>query len=95
MAEVGYWVLAALALIGLFALFRRPAERRGPWVIWLVPVLMVLAASWLISSTRYAVPAYPFMVFLSAIAVVDLIEPFLRARLGSRAFKPSEPGNTG
>ena len=72
--KAGYYLLALFALAGVFALARWPRERRGDWWIWLVPILMVLAAAWVIASTRYRVPAYPFMVFLAAIAVVDLLE---------------------
>lgn len=72
--KAGYFLLALLALAGLLSLARWPAARRGPWWIWLVPVLMVLAAAWVIASTRYRIPAYPFMVFLAAIAIVDMLE---------------------
>jgi len=55
--------LAALALV----LLRDPRELR-PWFVWLAPVLMVAAAVWVLGSTRYALPAYPFMLLLVALA---------------------------
>lgn len=78
--RASYFVLAVFALAGVLTLVRWPRERRGPWWIWLVPVLMVLAAAWLIASTRYRIPAYPFMAFLAAMAIVDMLERRVAAR---------------
>lgn len=83
--RASYFALGLFALAGIFAL----ARWRGPggeWWVWAVPVLMVLAAAWVIASTRYRVPAYPFMVFLAAIAVVDLLERRAEERRARRAM---------
>ena len=94
--RASYYVLALFAIAGLLALARWERGRRGDWWIWLVPVLMVLAAAWVIASTRYRIPAYPFMVFLAAIAIVDLLErrrldrPPLPARGRSRPAAEQE-----
>lgn len=80
--RVSYYVLAILALVGVFTLWRWRRAAGRDWWIWLVPVLAVLAAVWVIASTRYRVPAYPFMIFLAAIGIVDLLERRSRSDSG-------------
>ena len=73
-ATISTWsmrLLELLALVGVVLLLGRPRDLRGPWFVWLAPVLLVGAAVWLNGSTRYAVPAYPFLVLLASVAVLD------------------------
>ena len=74
--------LDVLALAALVLLALRAPGRLRPWFIWLVPVLAVLAAIWVLGSTRYSLPAYPFMILLVSLAAVELI-PAARGRTGS------------
>jgi 4-amino-4-deoxy-L-arabinose transferase-like glycosyltransferase len=67
-----WFVLGAIAIFGVVLLLRRPAGRRGPLFVWITPALMVLAAAASIGSHRYRAPAYPFVIFLAAIALAEL-----------------------
>jgi 4-amino-4-deoxy-L-arabinose transferase-like glycosyltransferase len=64
-----WFVLGAIAIGGIVVLLRAPPSRRGPPWFWTIPVLMVLVAAAVIGSHRYRVPAYPFAIFLAAIAL--------------------------
>jgi 4-amino-4-deoxy-L-arabinose transferase-like glycosyltransferase len=82
-ATISTWsmrLLELLALVGVVLLLGRPRGRRGPWFVWLAPVLLVLAAVWISGSTRYAIPAYPFLVLLASVAVVDGAQRLAGAR---------------
>lgn len=74
-------VLDVLALLAVIVIAVRDPSRFRPWFVWLVPALAVLAAVWVLGSTRYAIPAYPFMILLVALA--------------ARALRPAERGRTG
>jgi hypothetical protein len=75
--SLSWLVLSAVAIVGLVMLLRRPAVARGPLFVWITPFLMVLAAAPSIGSHRYRAPAYPFVIFLAAVALAELT-----ARLG-------------
>lgn len=72
-----FFALAIVAIAGAVLLLRRPRGSRGPGFIWWMPLLMVLAAVWIIGSTRYRVPAYPFMAILGAIAILEALDRFV------------------
>ncbi len=84
-APIVKWSVRALDLLALAAIvliaLRAPSRFR-PWFVWLVPVLMVFAAVWVLGSTRYAIPAYPFMLLLLAIAA-DTLTASAPGRKGS------------
>jgi 4-amino-4-deoxy-L-arabinose transferase-like glycosyltransferase len=75
-----FFALAVVALAGAVVLLRWARPRRGPAFLWWMPVLMILAAVWIIGSTRYRIPLYPFMAFLAAIACVDVLERVVSRR---------------
>jgi 4-amino-4-deoxy-L-arabinose transferase-like glycosyltransferase len=79
------FALDLLSIAGIVVLLARPRDERGPWFIWLIPVLMIVAAVWLIGSTRYRIPAYPFMILLGALAIEA-------AWLRLRQRAPASPG---
>jgi 4-amino-4-deoxy-L-arabinose transferase-like glycosyltransferase len=83
-AAVAKWsarVLDVLALAALVLLVVGARDRLRPWFVWLAPILMGLAAVWILGATRYAIPVYPFMCLLVALAADELIAA--RARRGS------------
>lgn len=87
-APVVRWSVRALVLLALAAVVViavRDRRRLGPWFVWLVPALMVLSAAWVLGSTRYSIPAYPFMLMLVAVAAL-----LLAGRLSDDA--PGTPG---
>jgi 4-amino-4-deoxy-L-arabinose transferase-like glycosyltransferase len=73
LARWSFYLLALLALAGAWVLVRRPGPARGPWWMWVTPVLLVLAGSVILGFTRYRVPAYPFLVLLSAVALAEAV----------------------
>lgn len=79
--RVGLAIAFALALLGAFAIAssrRRPARGeadpprfpRGPWFLWLTPVVMLAATAVANGLPRYRVPADPFLLILAAIGLV-------------------------
>jgi 4-amino-4-deoxy-L-arabinose transferase-like glycosyltransferase len=91
--RAGLAVAGVLALLGVVAIARTRAADlraripRGPWFLWLVPVIMILAATPINGLPRYRVPADPFLLILAAIGLVwlwDFNEPS-RRRLTRRA----------
>ena len=79
--RVGLVLAGVLALLGIFAIVRsRPsrdadrAERRrvprGPWFLWLVPIVMIVAAAPVNGLPRYRTPADPFLLILAAIGLI-------------------------
>jgi 4-amino-4-deoxy-L-arabinose transferase-like glycosyltransferase len=87
MAErVGIALAAALAVLGVVAIARSgrrdPADGgprripRGPLYLWLVPILVIAAATPLLGLPRYRLPADPFLLILAAIGVSWLWDRF-------------------
>ena len=71
--RVSFYLLAALAVIGVIVMRRCPAGQAVPWFVWLVPALLVVAALPILGSPRYRAPLYPFVVLAATGAVVALI----------------------
>jgi len=79
--RVGIAIAAALALVGLLAIFRSRwggADSRagggvmvpgGPVFLWLVPILLVVATLPFVGLPRYRLPADPFLLILAAIGM--------------------------
>jgi 4-amino-4-deoxy-L-arabinose transferase-like glycosyltransferase len=65
--------LDVLAVLAILLLAIRDPRLLGPWFVWLAPVLMVGAAVWVLGSTRYSIPAYPFMLMLVGAALLKLL----------------------
>jgi 4-amino-4-deoxy-L-arabinose transferase-like glycosyltransferase len=73
-------IAVILAAIGLVAMVRsRPREAgrppripRGPFFLWLVPILMILIAAPIAGLPRYRLPADPFLLILAAIGLAWL-----------------------
>jgi 4-amino-4-deoxy-L-arabinose transferase-like glycosyltransferase len=79
--RVGLVLAGVLALLGIVAIVRsRPrggagqaAPRRvprGPWFLWLVPIVMIVAAAPVNGLPRYRTPADPFLLILAAIGLL-------------------------
>lgn len=81
LGTLGFFVFAALALIGAFT----AAARRAPWWIWAVPLLTVAAVVAITASQRFRYPADPFVAMLAALAV----DAALTRRRASRSPRPA------
>jgi 4-amino-4-deoxy-L-arabinose transferase-like glycosyltransferase len=77
----GLAIAAGLALVGICAIIRSRSRGevrlgraarlpRGPWFLWLVPILMIVVAMPVAGVPRYRAPADPFLLILAAIGVV-------------------------
>ena len=71
-ARLVRWSFFAAVLLGIAgAVFlARGPPPRGPWWLWVSPVVLWLAGSGVLGFTRYRVPLYPFLALLAAVAVV-------------------------
>jgi 4-amino-4-deoxy-L-arabinose transferase-like glycosyltransferase len=87
--RVGLLIAAALAALGLIAIFRpRPSGGEGsrlasgiphgPLYLWLIPVLTVITAAPIAGVPRYRLPADPFLLILAAIGATWLWDHFAR-----------------
>jgi 4-amino-4-deoxy-L-arabinose transferase-like glycosyltransferase len=72
-----FWIVGALALVGVFA----AATRAAPWTVWLCPVLLLLSTLLVIGLTRYRSPADPFIVILATLGLGALGRRMPRRRL--------------
>ena len=79
--RVGLAITIPLALLGIVAIVRsrfriglnrRHPIPRGPWFLWLIPILLLLSAAPVSGLPRYRLPADPFMLILSAIGLLWL-----------------------
>lgn len=79
--RVGLVLAAVLALLGIVAIVRsRPTAGadqagprrvpRGPWFLWLIPIVMIVAAAPVNGLPRYRTPADPFLLILAAIGLL-------------------------
>lgn len=80
--KLGFALAAVLALLGVAAmvLTRRPRKvddgavrspiPRGPWFLWVIPVLLIAAAAPVAGLPRYRLPADPFLLMLAAVGAV-------------------------
>jgi 4-amino-4-deoxy-L-arabinose transferase-like glycosyltransferase len=95
--KVGFGVAALLAVLGVAAivLTRRPRKLddgavrrpipRGPWFLWLIPVILIAAAAPVAGLPRYRLPADPFLLMLAAVGAVwawDRLRALLAGRRG-------------
>jgi len=63
---------------------RPPRIPQGPLFLWLVPILMILAAAPIAGLPRYRLPADPFLLILAAIGLVWILDRYAQtARSGS------------
>ena len=81
---IGLWLMLALALAGLVL----PLVRRGPWELWLAPLLLLLTVVFLVGYQRVRLPADPFIVLLAALGVVGLLERRVRTPTQEPAAVP-------
>jgi 4-amino-4-deoxy-L-arabinose transferase-like glycosyltransferase len=79
--RAGIALATALAVLGIFGIVRSGRARsageppripHGPLYLWLVPVLVIAAATPLLGLPRYRLPADPFLLILAAIGAVWL-----------------------
>jgi 4-amino-4-deoxy-L-arabinose transferase-like glycosyltransferase len=73
-SAVAFLIFLVVAIIGAFT----PAARGTPWWLWLMPVLMVLSALFVVGETRFRVTSDPFVVLLAALAVAHVARPSKR-----------------
>jgi hypothetical protein len=67
-------LLALVTLIGLvLALFGRIRLDAGPWWLWSLPILAVLATVVTSGTPRYRTPADPFLILLAVLAVRGVV----------------------
>lgn len=81
--RLSFYLLAALAAVGMVVARRRPREHRLPAFVWAIPVLMVMVVLPILATTRYRMPAYPFLVLAAAPALVAAAD-----RLSERRRSP-------
>ena len=81
------WAALGLAMVGVVALARGPAARRGPLFMWLFPIAMIAVAVPLIGLPRYRAPADPFILMLAGVGLIHLA-----ARFRSATFSTSAAG---
>jgi 4-amino-4-deoxy-L-arabinose transferase-like glycosyltransferase len=62
--QLSVYALLLAAALGAALLWR--ASRLGPWWVWLVPALLLLAVIPLLGSPRYRAPVDPFLLLLAA-----------------------------
>jgi len=72
--RIGLGLVAIFALVGVIAIIfsRRPGLRRipsGPLFLWLVPILLILAAAPINGLPRQRTPVDPFILILAAIGM--------------------------
>jgi hypothetical protein len=67
---IGFFLLAPFAIAGIVILARRPHGERGPPWFWLIPVLLVLPALFVLGLPRYRAPAEPFLIMLAAFGML-------------------------
>jgi 4-amino-4-deoxy-L-arabinose transferase-like glycosyltransferase len=83
---VSFWVMCALALIGLFT----RAARRAPRWLWAIPVLFALSVVFVnVETPRFREPIDPFFVLLAGCAVATAIERLRGLRLGRAPVRRS------
>jgi 4-amino-4-deoxy-L-arabinose transferase-like glycosyltransferase len=93
--RAGLAIAGALALIGVFAIFRsvprgssgvrqRPRIPRGPLFLWLVPILIILTTAPLNGLPRDRLPTDPFLLILAAIGLTWLWHRFTGSREAAR-----------
>jgi 4-amino-4-deoxy-L-arabinose transferase-like glycosyltransferase len=79
--RAGIALAAALAALGIVAIVRSgrrsapgrpPSIPSGPLYLWLVPILVIAAATPLLGLPRYRLPADPFLLILAAIGAASL-----------------------
>lgn len=88
--RIGLAFAVILAAVGVVAMARsRPREAgrppripRGPLFFWLVPILMILAATPIAGLPRYRLPADPFLLILAAVGLTWLWDQRPDARGG-------------
>ena len=83
--RIGLALAGVLALLGVAAIVRsrpRPVTigrvrrrvPRGPWFLWLVPIVMIAAAAPVNGLPRYRTPADPFLLILAAIGLLWILD---------------------
>jgi 4-amino-4-deoxy-L-arabinose transferase-like glycosyltransferase len=78
-----FWVAGLLAIGGIVVLRRRFPGQGGPAAFWWCPAVLFLSNVPFIGDTRYRSPADPFMLILTAFAVIELWR-LLAARMALR-----------
>jgi 4-amino-4-deoxy-L-arabinose transferase-like glycosyltransferase len=79
---IGFWVLAALALVGA------SLTRGGRWppaFVVAVPLLLYLTAVFVNSESRFRLPVDVFLILLAAVAAERLVSRGRRSRAGAEA----------
>lgn len=66
---VGFWLAAVLALGALATRAGRSAVRRSSPLLWAAPVVLVASAVPIAGNMRYRIPADPFILVLTALAL--------------------------
>jgi 4-amino-4-deoxy-L-arabinose transferase-like glycosyltransferase len=80
LAIYSFYVVAVLALLGLST----RTARTAPGFVWLTPILLLLLPAFVQGTSRYRLPAEPFIVILAATALAS-IYGHVRSRSGRDA----------
>jgi 4-amino-4-deoxy-L-arabinose transferase-like glycosyltransferase len=67
---LGFYLLLPFAIAGALLILRGQRELRGPLWFWLLPVVLVLPALFVLGLPRYRSPAEPFLIMLAAFGML-------------------------
>jgi 4-amino-4-deoxy-L-arabinose transferase-like glycosyltransferase len=86
---LGFWLLAALALLGAFT----ATARRAPRWLWITPLLLYLSVVFVNGETpRFRAPIDPFLILLAACALVSAVAR-ARARIAHQRWPARHPAS--
>jgi hypothetical protein len=83
-----FWIVAALAVIGVFT----RSARRAPWSFWLLPGLLWLTTAAVTTGTpRFRSALEPFVIMLAALGLQAAANRLLASRRLAREPQPARP----
>lgn len=80
--NVGYLLIILPSLFGLVMLMRTP--RPNQWLLWVIPVMVLIQAIFFYGSPRFRLPAEPMAILLAAV----FLSHFVRSRTGFLKTRP-------
>jgi 4-amino-4-deoxy-L-arabinose transferase-like glycosyltransferase len=82
-ADVAFWSFVVIALFAVAGVCTR-AARSAPWSFWLAPFLLIAGTVFLLGESRLRATIDPFVLCLTALGVVALLERISARRAGPR-----------